>query len=274
MTGRLRLTILAALLLASIGVSGARGQTPVAAPADSAPAKCDRAKFRLVLDVGHTAEEPGAISARGVNEYDFNLTLAKDIEQKLRAAGFGRTVLQTTGGGTIVGLVRRVAEANRLHADLLLSIHHDSVPDRFLESWEYEGKALHYCDRFKGHSIFVSFENARRPASLRFARLLGQALKARELQYTPHYTQAFMGDRRRELLDADAGVYRFDALYVLRATQMPAVLLEAGSIINRDEELQLGTEARRSRIAESVLAAVTDFCEGRSASAGLAERAK
>ena len=38
---------------------------------------------------GTRSEEPGAISARGVTEYQFNLNLAKAIEQKLTAAGFG-----------------------------------------------------------------------------------------------------------------------------------------------------------------------------------------
>jgi N-acetylmuramoyl-L-alanine amidase len=50
-----------------------------------------------------------------------------------------------------------------------------------------------------------------------------------------------MGHYRRELIDADAGVYRFDQLVVLKMTRMPAVLIEAGSIINRPEELELGT---------------------------------
>src|SRR5262245_1965171 len=50
----------------------------------AAPAvQCDAAKFRVIVDVGHTPESPGAISARGVNEYDFNLKLAKAIERKL-----------------------------------------------------------------------------------------------------------------------------------------------------------------------------------------------
>jgi N-acetylmuramoyl-L-alanine amidase len=40
-----------------------------------------------------------------------------------------------------------------------------------------------------------------------------------------------MGRYRRELVDAEVGVYRFDQLIVLRMTRMPAVLLEAGSII-------------------------------------------
>jgi len=238
----------------------AQSQTPKATFPESKNTKCNRAKFRIVLDVGHTIEEPGATSARGATEYDFNLRLAKQIEQKLIEAGFSRTVLQITGGQAITGLVHRVSIANTTNANLLLSIHHDSVPDKFLENWEYEGKEQHFSDRFKGHSIFVSFENSNLNASLRFARLLGKQLKKRGLQYTPHYTEAIMGDRRRVLLDADVGVYRYDQLYVLRATQMPAVLLEAGSIINRNEELLLSTEERQSMIAASALDAVDAFC--------------
>lgn len=244
--------------------SFAEGQTAAIAPGESKSSKCNRAKFRVILDVGHTVEEPGAISARGVPEYEFNLRLAQQIERKLLDAGFGKTLLLITGGLAIPGLVQRVATANKSAANLFLSIHHDSVPDAFLENWEFEGKPYHFSDRYKGHSIFVSYENSNRNASMRFGKLLGKELKVRGLKYTPHYTEAIMGSRRRELLDADVGVYRFDQLYVLRATQMPAVLLEAGSIIHRDEELQMNTEERRSLIAAAVLDAVENYCALRS----------
>jgi N-acetylmuramoyl-L-alanine amidase len=262
---RVRIALAALSIALSQSLSNAAGgQTAAVAPGEAKSSKCNRAKFRVILDVGHTLEDPGAISARGVPEYEFNLRLAQQIEQKLLGAGFGRTLLLITGGPAVPGLVQRAAVANKSTANLFLSIHHDSVPDRFLENWEFEGKPSHFSDRFPGHSIFVSYENSNRNASLRFGRLLGKELKSRGLKYTPHYTETFMGDRRRELLDADVGVYRFDQLYVLRATQMPAVLLEAGSIINRDEELQMNTEERRSLIAAAVLDAVDNFCAVRS----------
>src|SRR5260221_1279792 len=232
------------------------GQTTGVAPQESKSSKCNRAKFRVILDVGHTVEDPGAISARGVPEYEFNLRLAKQIEKKLVEAGYSKTLLLVTGGQAITGLVQRVAVANKSAADLFMSLHHDSVPDAFLENWEYEGKQYHFSDRFIGHSIFVSYENSNSTASIFFAKLLGKQLKDRGLKYTPHYTEAIMGGRRRELLDAAVGVYRFDKLYVLRATQMPAVLLEAGSIINRDEELLMNTEDRQSLISAAVLGSV------------------
>ena len=72
-----------------------------------------------------------------------------------------------------------------------------------------------------------------------------------------------MGHRRRILVDAEAGVYRYDQLIVLRQTTMPAVLLEAGSIVNRQEELELGTPERRSRTSAAIVAAVENFCAAR-----------
>jgi N-acetylmuramoyl-L-alanine amidase len=88
-------------------------------------------------------------------------------------------------------------------------------------------------------------------------------LTERGLQYTPHYVEPFMGNRRRELVDKEAGVYRFDQLVVLRQTRMPAVLLEAGSIINRDEEMELRGSERRALITAAVVEAVAGFCAAR-----------
>ena len=254
-----------ALFIAVLASDGTRHrawgeETGAAKPAGPA---CDRAAFRLVLDVGHTAQVPGAKSARGLHEFDFNLRLAKLIEKQLVDAGFARTALLVTNGPALQSLARRVARANAARGDLLLSIHHDSVPDRLLEKWEYNGEPHSYSDRFKGHSLFVSYENHDRRASLLFGRLLGLALKSRGLHYTPHYTEKIMGHRRRELVDAEAGVYRFDRLVVLKNPHMPAVLLEAGSIINREEELLMGTPEHQALIGAAVLEAVEKFCHER-----------
>jgi N-acetylmuramoyl-L-alanine amidase len=169
-----------------------------------------------------------------------------------------------TSGRSMKGLTERVTRANSIAPDLFLSVHHDSVPEYFLERWEYAGAQHHFSDRFKGHSLFISYENSQPQASLHFAQLLGDELKARGLQYASHYTQPFMGHRRRDLLDAEAGVYRFDALIVLRKTQMPAVLLEAGSIVNREEELAMGSPERQSIISAAVAKAVDIYCSSRS----------
>src|SRR6266487_4138675 len=129
-----------------------------------------RSQFRVELDVGHTAEALGAISARNVPEYYFNYRLAAQIERSLIEDGFDKTVLLVTGGPARPSLFDRVARANGLSANLLVSIHHDSVPDSLLENWEFEGKGSHFSDRFSGHSIFVSYENPHLNGSLLFGR--------------------------------------------------------------------------------------------------------
>jgi len=169
-----------------------------------------------------------------------------------------------TDGRANQSLYARVARANDLSANLLLSIHHDSVPDKFLEKWDYNGKRKTFSDRFKGHSIFVSDDNIDPKDSLLFGSILGQQLKARGLQYTPHYTESFMGRWKRVLLDAIVGVYRYDTLFVLKKTQMPAVLLEAGSIANRDEELEMASPERQQLISAAVVDAVDRFCAAQS----------
>jgi N-acetylmuramoyl-L-alanine amidase len=260
----LALRVSALLLVAALISTPRANDSALAEPSKAAKKKqavvCDRSQFRVIIDVGHSAEVPGALSARGVGEYTFNFNLAQKIESKLLDAGFSKTVLLITPGKAIAGLVQRVNYTQRTPADLFLSIHHDAVPDSFLQKWTYQGRDHKYCDRFKGHSIFVSHDNDEYQTSLKFARLLGLQMKSKGLQYTPHYVEKFMGRRQRQLVDADAGVYRFDNLVVLRSTNMPAVLLEAGSIINRDEELLMSDPDHQALISTAVVDAVERFC--------------
>lgn len=224
------------------------------------PSICDPAKFRIVLDVGHTAESEGAISSRNVPEFVFNLRLAQRIEEKLRAEGFGEIRLLVTEGKARPSLTKRVAAANNWHANLFLSIHHDSVPDSLLENWEFEGKKSHFSDRFSGYSVFVSRNNPDFRTSLSFAELVGKEMKAQGLQYAQQYTLAIMGRYQHPLLNKETGVYSYDQLVVLKSTRMPAVLLEAGSIINRDEEIKMDSPERRDIISSAVAAAAKEFC--------------
>jgi N-acetylmuramoyl-L-alanine amidase len=236
---------------------------PAAASAPAKPDACPRDKFRVVVDVGHTLDVPGAMSARGVPEYAFNLQLGQDADKALIDAGFGQTVLLITKTAPWLGLIERAQRANAMHADLFIALHHDSVPDNLMHPWQYNGQDQGYNDDYPGYAIFISNDNADRAGSLKFGSLLGKELQARGLQYTPHYTLALMGHHRRDLVDAKAGVYRFNELLVLRETHMPAVLLEAGSIVNRQEELQLATPERRALTSAAIVAAVDEFCGSR-----------
>jgi N-acetylmuramoyl-L-alanine amidase len=244
-------------------------------PAASSPVAtiCVPAKFRIVVDVGHTVKSEGASSARNVPEFAFNLHLAQRIAEKLKAAGFAATKLLVTEGGARPSLVRRVAAANDWPADFFLSIHHDSVPNKLLEDWEFEGKKSHFSDRFSGYSVWVSRNNPDFNTSLAFAELLARQMKARGLEYAHQYTQPIMGHYQHPILNKETGVYSYDELIVLRKTRMPAVLLEAGSIINRDEELKMDSPERRDITSSAVAAAVKQFCDARSAHPDVAAKA-
>ncbi len=200
------------------------------------------------------------MSARNVTEFDFNLRLAQRVVEKLKAEGFPETRLLVTEGKARPSLVRRVAAANDLHANLFLSIHHDSVPDKFMEKWEFEGKKSHFSDRFSGYSVFVSHGNPDFKTSLAFAELVAREMKAQGLQYAQQYSQPIMGRYQHPLLNKETGVYSYDQLIVLKTTRMPAVLLEAGSIINRDEELKMASPEHRDIVGSAVVAAAKEFC--------------
>jgi N-acetylmuramoyl-L-alanine amidase len=257
--------VLASSLLTTGPGRAAPADDAAAAAAKPAAAKCDRSKFRIILDVGHTKESYGAMSARYVPEFEFNLNLGRKIEERLKADGFAETYLMVTEGKARPSLMRRVAVANKRGADLFLSIHHDSVPGIYNESWEFEGKKRPFNDLFAGYSVFVSQQNAQYRESLRFAKLVGNAMASQDLQFARQYDQWFMGKYQRELLDHDAGVYRYDQLIVLKMTRMPAVLLESGSIINRDEEVVMASQAHKDKVSTAVTTAAAEYCDTRTA---------
>ena len=83
------------MMLAGTAWQSARAEDP-ASQHGSDGGSCARSDFRVLIDVGHTATSPGADSARGVPEYDFNLKLADVIAQSLHEAGFDKAVRLVT----------------------------------------------------------------------------------------------------------------------------------------------------------------------------------
>ena len=81
--------------------------------------------------------------------------------------------------------------------------------------------------------MFVSKKNGAYEESQRFAVGIADQLMAAGLNFTTHHEE----QEQRHLMDRSRGIYQYDELAVLRLTEMPAVLLEAGVIVNRDEEL-------------------------------------
>jgi N-acetylmuramoyl-L-alanine amidase len=92
-----------------------------------------------------------------------------------------------------------------------------------------------------------------------FAKLIGAELQKRGMTFTTHHAENIRGERR-QILDNERGVYRYDQLMVLKNSKAPAVLLEAGVIVNRQEESVLSSPERQKLISEAALAATIRFC--------------
>jgi len=202
----------------------------------------------IAIDVGHYLEKPGVISARGVTEFEYNLKLAREIEIALKHAGH-RTLL-IGDDGLSEDLAKRAPRASGM--DLFISIHHDSVQPRFLSVWEYEGETLNYSDKFAGFSLFVSRLNSHTEAGLRCASAIGAALRGAGFTPSRYHADPILGENR-PFADEANGVHYFDNLAVLKTASIPALLFEAGVIVNRDEELRLRDPAVRAKIVAAIV---------------------
>jgi N-acetylmuramoyl-L-alanine amidase len=211
--------------------------------------------FCVALDIGHLPSAPGAMGADGRMEYKFNRRMVELIAADLQRDDRIRVILVNPEGKRI-SLSGRAAAAKAAGADLFLSIHHDSVNDRYLETErQANGRVLQYCDRFRGYSVFYSAKNGEASESLEFARALGLAMRRQGLTPTLHHAERIKGENR-ELVNPDLGIYRFDDLIVLKSATMPAALLECGVIVNRSEEAELLTEERQQRAVAAIHEAV------------------
>jgi N-acetylmuramoyl-L-alanine amidase len=236
-----------------------RAESPPSTPAPStpmpmaySPAVRPDGRHVVAIDIGHTVASPGATSARGEGEFNFNQRIAQQLFARLQKSSVVAPFLINPKGGRIT-LIDRPKLAAAKGAEFLISIHHDSANDRYLESWDPagDGHLRKYSDRFRGYGIFISMKNRQADRSLHFARLFGNALKTRGFTFSPHHSEAIPGENR-PIIDDTRGIYQYDDLIVLKHAPMPAVLVECGVIIHRAEELELEKPEVQNKIVEAL----------------------
>lgn len=196
----------------------------------------------IAVDVGHGLSDGGAASARGRPEFEFNQMLALRLATALRGHDLG--VREINFDGAIAGLAERAELA--AGSDLFVSIHHDSIAEEFLLPWEWNGAAASHTEVKRGFGIFVSAANPEAGISLGCASRIGAELRRAGFEPTPWHR------RKRRPADPENGVWYQDNLVVLYRTLVPAVLVEAGVIKHREEELELLDPARQARMAEAL----------------------
>lgn len=250
--------------------SASSAALPLARPASGSasshklPAKVDRLLI-VMLDPGHGGEDPGAIGPAGTREKDVVLALAQRLRQRLdgqilNLPGGHATVrvLLTRDGDFFVPLQVRVQKARRVQADLLISIHADAF----------------YTPRPQGASVFAL---SQRGASSQAARWLANKENAADAVGGINL-QAHDAQVQRTLLDMSTTAQIKDSLKlgttllgemarvgklhkpqveqaafaVLKAPDVPSVLVETAFISNPEEETKLNTEAYQNHLADAL----------------------
>jgi N-acetylmuramoyl-L-alanine amidase len=197
----------------------------------------------VAVDVGHYAAEPGVISASGRPEFEYNRDLALEVKAELEQLHLNVRLIGERGD--YAALQHRTRDARG--ADLFVSIHHDSVQERLLPQ----------AERFAGFSLFISRQNPKLAASLACASAIGAKLRGAGFTPSRYHADPVLGESR-PFADEANGVHYYDNLAVARSAAMASLLVEAGVIVNREEERRMRDPRVRGRIAAAVAGGVRD----------------
>lgn len=218
----------------------------------------------LALDPGHGGEDPGAVGKGGALEKNITLTVARRLQQKIEAEPNMRAVL-TRDSDFFVPLGHRVQKARRVKADLFVSIHADA--------W--------IKPEARGSSVFILSEGG---ASSSAARWLAQKENAADLiggvnigvkdpvlaktlldlsmTATGHdsmkLARAVLGELGSINTLHKAAVEKA-AFAVLKAPDIPSILVETAFISNPEEEKKLVNEAYQDKLAEAILTGIKAY---------------
>jgi len=243
------------------GKLDARGKQ---APA-SAPEKSDIARLvTIVLDPGHGGEDPGAVGRGGSHEKDVTLSIVHRLKAKIDAEENMRSVL-TRDGDYFIPLQQRVEKARRVRADLFVSVHADA----FIQPTA------------RGSSVFVLSEHG---ASSSAARWMARRENAADLigGVNIGVKDAYLA---RTLLDLSQTATNNDSLKlgkavlgelgninslhkgrveqagfaVLKAPDIPSILVETAFISNPEEEKKLADEDYQDKMAEAILRGIKQY---------------
>jgi N-acetylmuramoyl-L-alanine amidase len=212
--------------------SGAASRAPLRLPAAL------RSVRTVVIDPGHGGRDPGAIGVGGLREKDVTLALSRELGRELESRGF--RVVFTREDDRTIGLEERTAIAGSVSGDVFVSVHANAARRRSVHGIEtyylnenHERHSLNLAARENGiprqqvnalqHTLARLQMEEIMPHSQRLARLVQERM--------------VNGLPRRER-PTDLGVKK-GPFYVLFLSNMPAILIEAGFLTNRDDAARL-----------------------------------
>jgi len=240
---------------------------PAAAPKD--------ARSVVVIDPGHGGIDPGANSSNGVFEKDLVLSFAQKLQKKLEESGRYRVVM-TRDKDVFVSLSDRVRAARRVQADLFISIHADSISGgqevRGLTVYTGSERAsdadsARLADRENKADAMAGVEPTDIPDEV--SDIL-QELTLRETRSFSHSFATRLVGEFDSIARLNKNPHRQARFQVLRAHDVPSVLVELGYLSSKQDLDLLMSEEWREKMVDAMSGAVDRFFATRLARQGAA----
>ncbi len=214
----------------------------------------------IVIDPGHGGKDPGAHGRRGTEEKDITLNVGLKLRTLLNKQPNTR-VLMTRDRDVFVELEDRAKFANGNEADLFVSIHVNSHPQRSVRGIEI----YHFGKAQDERALEVAARENGTPLSstgVGWEFLVADLLTAKKIEESLDLAwntkEAMITRLNGHYALVDHGV-KTAPFYVLRFTSMPSILAEIAYISNSEEERLLRTNAFTTRVAESLRDGVNAF---------------
>lgn len=226
--------------------------TPPATPIQPPPPPSKSFKT-IVLDPGHGGKDPGAHGQRGTEEKDITLKVARKLRDLLSKQP-GLRVLMTRDRDVFVELEDRAKFANGEGADLFVSIHVNSHPQRSVKGLEI----YHFGEAKDQRALEVAARENGTPLNttgVGWEYLVADLLTAKKIEASLELAwnakEAMVAHLNGTYSMTDHGV-KTAPFYVLRFTSMPSILAEIAYISNQGEEELLRSSHFTARVAESL----------------------
>ena len=233
-------------------------------PLPEPPVRAPDAKPVIVLDPGHGGIDPGTSSADGVTEKDVVLAFAKSLKAKLEATGRYEVYL-TREDDTFLPLRERVEFAQKKGAGLFLSIHADYFPEQTEKATgatvytlseqasDEEAKELATKENFSDAIAGVALPS---DSDEVVANILIDLAQRETQNRSTVFARSIVGELAGNL---HTHKMRSAGFRVLKAPDIPSVLIEIGFLSNPDDEKHLVSDAWRDRISVSLVDAIDGY---------------
>lgn len=209
----------------------------------------------VMIDAGHGGTNLGAAGITGLREKQLSLAIASRVADRLRARGVA--VEMTRTADRTLTLRQRVALADRLPADLFVSIHANASPSRTQRGYETYVLTARGID-VDGRALRGEAMTPRPGVDTDTTLVLDDVERgASQWEAADLAARVQRGLRERRGAEGDRGV-RQDAQHVLLGATMPAVLVEVGFIDHPLEGKQLAEPAVQAQLAEAIAEAIVD----------------